>query len=184
MVELKSAGDKPYKVYGGTWFHAGTDDEVAVRLEIARVNNTRVRVYYGDKDTGRSWLDEWHMMGTIGRSCGQIKIPLMIASARSMGGPGLLEHCIVAIQDVKTKRWEYRHPKFFVPPMAVREIEKPGNRLLQGLDDLVQRGARKLAQLGYTHGVYLPDGSNQANFKSAEKAQRYVQFMHGERMAK
>jgi hypothetical protein len=184
MTEMRSAGGKPYKVYGGTWFHAGTDDEVAVRLEIARVNNTRIRIYNGDVETGRSWLDEWHSMGTIGRSSGEIKIPLMIASSRSRGGPGLIEHCIVAIQDVQTKRWLYRHPKFFVPSMTVREIEFPGSRLLQGLDDLVMRGARKLASLGYTHGVYLPDGSNQANFKSAAQATRYVQFMHGERMAK
>lgn len=184
MIELKSAGDKPYKVYGGTWFHAATDDEVAIRLEVARVNGDRIRVYYGDKETGRSWLDEWHMIGTIGRSCGEIKIPLIIASTRSMGGPGLLEHCIVAIQDVKTKRWLYRHPLFFVPKMTVKPVETVGSRLLQGLDDLVQRGARKLASLGYTHGVYLPDGSNQANFKSEVQAQRYVAFMCGERMAK
>lgn len=162
FIELKSYGDKPYKVCSGTWYHAGTPDAVIEHLEVARVMDTRIRLYYGDTETGRSWLDEWGMIGTINRSCGAVKIPLLIANSRSTGGPGLLEHCIVAIQHVADKRYVYQHPKFHIPAMT--SVIRIGNE--------------------YPFCWKLEDGSVQAAFKEPAKSTRWYNFIHGNRMAK
>jgi hypothetical protein len=88
-----------YKVYQGTAYHAETPDEVVSILDRALNNhrNTRLRIHYGDPKTGKAWGDV--ETGYIGRSTGSIKIPLLIKTTRSLGGGGLLDHCIIKIEE-------------------------------------------------------------------------------------
>jgi len=79
-----------------TAYHRSTPDAIVRILEGIRSRRTRVKIHYGDRKTGRSWGDV--EVGRIGRSTGRIKIPLVVASARSMGGGALLDHCIVKIE--------------------------------------------------------------------------------------
>ena len=60
-----------------------------------------MRLYYGDVATGLVWGDgrEPPERGTISRNLGPMKIPILIANVRSTGGPGLLDHCIVRIEE-------------------------------------------------------------------------------------
>ena len=80
----------------------------------------RVRVWYGDVETGEAWGDA--ETGRIGRSTGWIKIPLMIHNSRSMGGGALLDHCIVRIDRADLVDGErhvfYQHPNFHLAPDA------------------------------------------------------------------
>lgn len=54
------------------------------------------------------------MFGTVGRSTGKVKIPLLVHNSRSMGGGGILTHCIIGIRLSRKDRdgkyqWMYRN---------------------------------------------------------------------------
>lgn len=103
---------KTYKVIDGMSFDITTPDEVCKLL--VRLNKTRerVKIHYGDHETGVDWLDEFYVTGTIGKSGGICKIPLMIHNTRSKGGFSILDKCIVKIKGLdgrilyKTKNYK------------------------------------------------------------------------------
>lgn len=95
----------------GTTYNDRADPRVVQILEAARQSGRRICVRHGDRATGRDWGD-MRMCGKIGRSMGPQKIPLLIASSRSMGGPGLLEDVIVQITESGTKRKLYEVPGY------------------------------------------------------------------------
>lgn len=101
-----------YNVVNGTSYHAETHAEIVSVLENCRRSNTRIRVCYGDVATGRDWRERYDVSGTIGRSCGTVKIPLLIHNSRSMGGGGLLDHCIVKIKTSRGGKVLYQHPAY------------------------------------------------------------------------
>jgi len=106
---------KQYKTFSGTSYDARTPDEVVAVLERARLNKTRLHISLGETDgpnAGRDWLEEWGSHGYIGRSTGTVKIPLLIANRRSLGGPGLLDHCIIRIRTSAGGRVLYQHPAY------------------------------------------------------------------------
>jgi hypothetical protein len=91
-------------------FHADTPKQVQDILTHLNMSKERVRLYYGDPVTGKSWLDEHDIYGTIGRSTGNVKVPLLIYDSRSISGAHILDHCIIRI-DTKY-RTLYKHPNF------------------------------------------------------------------------
>lgn len=104
--------DNTYKRAGnGTSYHQDTDPRVIDILENCRINKHRIRVVYGDVVTGVSWEERFDVTGTVGRSTGEMKIPLMIHNKRSMGGGSILTHCIIGIRHSTSKEWLYKHPK-------------------------------------------------------------------------
>jgi hypothetical protein len=129
-----------------------------------------VRLFLGDRETGREWHDEWHVAGTIGRSMGPLKVPLLIANKRSSGGGAILCDCIVRL--LVNGREVYRHPKWKASEFAVAEI-----------DDKETAGKVNLRADGYTHCATI-NGERVANFKSRQAADRWCAFMKGERASK
>ena len=101
---------KEYKVINGTFYNVKTSDKVINVLESCKRNNTRIILDYGDTETGISWGEDYDIIGTIGRSTGSIKVPLLIYNARSRGGGVILDHCIIGISESKGKRVLYSHP--------------------------------------------------------------------------
>ena len=89
------------KVIDGTFFNDNTPDRVCEILSSCIGTRRRIRVFYGDRKTGRDWHEVYDTIGRIGRSTGTHKIPLMIAKSTSTGGPALLDHCIVKITEDK-----------------------------------------------------------------------------------
>lgn len=150
-----------YKIIDGTAYHAITPEAVVKILEEIRLSGRtrRIRIFYGDAKTGRDWAEEFDTIGYLGRSTGEIKIPLLINNVRSSGGPGLLDHCIVKIQE--GKRVLYQHEKYNSGEWEIKE----------------------LLDVGLMVCVYH-DQKNVANFKSHKQAERYVAFMKGERNSK
>lgn len=144
----------------GTTYHDQTPLEVAKVLEQVKASKTRIRIWYG-KD-GISWNEENDIMGYIGRSTGTYKIPLMINNRRSMGGGGLLDHCIVKIQDIKSKRVLYQHPNFSQAVFTFTGCEVHFQGDAQG----------------------KPWPQLYARCKSIDAASRLSQFMNGERFSK
>ena len=97
-----------YKLVNGTSYDKRTDDEVIRILEHCRMNNIRVVLDYGDTKTGKSWNDRYGITGRVGRSSGQIKVPILLHNKRSHGGGEILTHCIIGIKRSKGKDTLYR----------------------------------------------------------------------------
>ena len=111
--------ENKYKVVNGISYHENTPDAVIRVLENAMRTNKRIRIFYGDTETGRDWMEIYDTIGTIGRSCGQNKIPLLIKNSRSYGGCAILTDCIVKI--TIDKEVVYKHPKYYLPEMEIKE---------------------------------------------------------------
>jgi hypothetical protein len=148
----------------GTCYHAETPEEVVKILEHARQTRQRIRLFYGDRETGKDWNEEHDTAGTIGRSTGTVKIPLLINNTRSTGGPGLLDHCIIKI--TAEGRTLYQHPNYHTGTWTTGA---PPNRI----------GKTDMKKAGYTAGVYK-DGENHANFKTQAQADRFMKFITGQ----
>ena len=94
-----------------TYFDPGTAPELAGVLEGCRKSNRKVRLVLGDPDTGEAWLDEYDVVGTIGRSAGSLKVPLLIEDGES-GGGAVLTACVLAVIDWQSGRWLFRHAAY------------------------------------------------------------------------
>ena len=140
----------------GTTFHDETPAAVAEALERARGTGERVRFWLGDPETGKDWGDENDVTGLVGRSTWKVKIPLLLANKRSMGGGAILTRHIVRL--MVGGREVYRAANYREAVYTLRH-EGPG--------DLRKR-------------VYR-DGANVANFKTERAALRWIDFMTGKR---
>jgi len=115
MYEIKKGVDgKDYKVVNETWYSEKTPDNIVTKLETHRLRGTRIRFHWGDKETGKDWGDTYDVEGRIGRSTGQIKIPLLINNSRSMGGGAILTDSIVKMRYANKKQGGiiYQHPNY------------------------------------------------------------------------
>lgn len=144
-----------------TWFKDATPKAVCRILESYRKSGAHIRVFVGDKATGRDWMEECDVMGRIGRSTGIFKIPLLIQKGEC-GGPGLLDDCIVKLMDVETRKVLWQHPQYHLAAMQI-------------VDDA------KHIEDGYTHAVEV-NGETHARFKTYGKAAQFVAFISGECM--
>lgn len=151
-------------VVNGTTYAERTPEEVIGLLEELRKSKQRIRLHYGQTEPsdsmpiGRDWLESWSVTGVIGRSMGPIKVPIMVANARSMGGPQLLDHCIVRIREARGGRDLYRHPQYSHGKVVIENIDEPW-------------GQRRL-----TAAVKV-DGVLHAQFETKQKALRWARKM-------
>lgn len=121
----------------------------------------RIRVFYGDIHTGRSWNEDHDVMGKIGRTCGAIKIPILLRRKDSHYGEALLLSSVIRIDDIEDKRTLWKLPNFHVEKMTIesRESKDYPFAVMQTQDN----GAI----------------SNIANFKTEIQAQKWIDFMEG-----
>lgn len=140
----------------GTWFKKGTPD--AVKKVIDRLIHTgeKVRVFYGDPKTGKSTLDEFDMIGSLARSTGVLKTPLLLSESDGFGAP-LLDDKVIRIIRVSDHKNLYKHPGFHVPEMKIVEGEHHQFK-----------------------ASVVVEGTVAARFRSYAKACKWVAFMAGE----
>lgn len=102
------------KIVNGTTYHENTPDQVIAIIENCRLSNKQYRLKFdfGDAETGQSWGETYDIAGYIGRSTGIEKIPLLTNNKRSLGGPALLDHCIVKISMAKGGQVLWQHPNY------------------------------------------------------------------------
>lgn len=147
-----------YDVVNGTSYHVETPTAVIEVLERARQNRTRLHISYGDRTSGLDWLEEFDAHGYVARSIGPIKVPLLVANRRSMGGGAILDHCIVRIRTSAGGRILYQHPAYHFGNLAIRPKVEPVT-----LPD------------GRTLNIdVIRDGQLHAAFENVEKARRWV----------
>jgi hypothetical protein len=146
------------KTTNGTSFDERTPDEVIRVLESARQNRTRLHISLGDTASGWDWLEEFETHGYVGRSMGPVKVPLIVANTRSLGGGSILAHCIVRIRTSAGGRVLYQHPDYHHGTLEIRHKPEP----------VTISDGRVL-----TVDV-LRDGEVHASFESIEKARRWV----------
>jgi len=145
-----------------TWFDDRTPAPVQAALERLRASNGLTRLFFGDAETGRSWLVEDDVVGRIRRTQDAMKLPMLVGNAGS-DGPILLTHCIVRIIDIDGDGEVYRHPTFHLPKMELKEA------------------ASYDRPFGFTHAVWV-EGVNgemelHQNFRSPDDAHQWMAFL-------
>lgn len=141
-----------------TYWTDGTPEEVKKILLQLQSDKQLCRLFYGDAVTGKTWSEENDVSGRIGNSTGTHKVALLIANSRSSGGDAIMTNRVVGI--LTPAGWVYKHPRFDNGHWSCEPC------------DLV----------GYAREVHR-DGELVARFRTLEKAERYVSFMKGERLA-
>ncbi|MCE5212625.1 MAG: hypothetical protein LLG40_13865 [Deltaproteobacteria bacterium] len=160
-IERITENGKEYqKTTSGTYYHKNTPERVIMALEGSRNCGERIRLFYGDIQSGKCWNEENDVLGTVGRSMGPVKIPIILNNSRSSNGAGILDHCIVKI--INKGSILYRHPSF-----------NCGNWTMTLTSD----------KPDYKENA-LCNGKIVARFKKEGQAQRYIDFMTGKRFSK
>jgi hypothetical protein len=140
--------------FNGLYFYEGTSEGV-MKVICNNLHGDRLRIWFGDKVTGKSWDEENDVCGYIGRTTGNKPISILLNNQQSSGGGAILTNCIVKIVNTKTKRVLYQHPNF-----SQSLFTAVGCSVLQDGD------------------TFAP------NCKSEVSAQRLADFMNGKRMSK
>ena len=146
-----------YQVVHGTYFSSRTPMSVIKILEESRESGRVLRIHYGDRATGKDWLDEYDVEGTVGRSMGPVKIPLLICPGEC-GGPGMLDDAIVKIRS--GDRTIYQHRKYHPGQIIMRPISKRDLKKFPALKD-------------YAAAIDV-DGGNHANFRTINDAVQWI----------
>lgn len=141
-----------------THFDPDTDPLVQQVLEDCRTKKRRVRIFLGNTESGECWMEEFDVVGRIGRSTGPLKVPLLVEAGES-GGGAILTACILRIMDTRTQSDLYRHAKYQVPEFDIRQAPQ----------------AKRVE--------VLCKGEVHARFDSKQDAENWCAFMRGERMS-
>ncbi len=115
-----------YQIINGTFYNAETPIEVIQVMELARKERRRLKLYYGNHDTGKDWMEENDTIGYIGRSTGEIKIPLLIVKANSIGGGAILDNMILKIKESKGSKILYKAANYLRPVIHIENSVEPG----------------------------------------------------------
>ena len=143
-------------------FSDNTNEKVKQVLTSCYNCKNRVRIVYGDVNTGESYLEEYEILGYIGKSTGIKPIPLLINNSRSSGGGGILTDIILKIVDTQTKQVLFKHENY-VMPVLTKEISSHND---------------------YLYDVIYNGESVVARFKTEKQANNYIDFMQCKRMSK
>lgn len=144
-----------------TYFDPGTPAQVAKVLERCRKNQDRVRLVLGHTDTGQPWFEEYGVVGTIHRSCGMLKVPLLVEDGE-VGGAAILTDCLLCIISWNNGKVLYRHPRYQPPEMKI-DFSLEGSVEKEPLPWVVSHQETVLAR-----------------FSTQGKAAAYLAFMAGE----
>jgi len=137
----------------GAYYNKDTAPEVMKVLDKCIQNKKPVRIYLGNPETGANWNEEHDTIGRVGRSTGPHKVPLLVEEGKNWGG-AILTHCILRIVQRRGALELYRHPKFKLPTVEIKE---------------------EALCKGYSYALYLNGEiySNHKNLKSAVKLRDY-----------
>lgn len=116
---------KQYKVIGGMSFDVRTNETICLLLQSLSLARQRVKLYYGDPQTGKDYCEEYDTTGRIGKSTGKDVIPLLITTSRSCGGCAVMDHGIVKIKLQSSGLVLYQHPAYVAPTVEIVTSDMP-----------------------------------------------------------
>jgi len=119
MKTVKNSSGREYQEYNGICYHPETPEKLVKVIDGCLNGRNSIRVYLGDVKTGKCWNEEHDVRGRVGRSMGSYKIPLL-CHPLSYGGGSLLDHCILKIVDIKSKRVLYQAANFIQPEVTIK----------------------------------------------------------------
>lgn len=102
--------------YDGTFYHEQTDEKVIQVLNrFMNDRDTRLKFCFGNTDTGMDWEEEMDTTGYVGRSTGNVAIPILLHNKRSFGGGNILDLCVVKIEYANKSKGGvlYQHPLYY-----------------------------------------------------------------------
>jgi hypothetical protein len=134
----------------------GTPEEVKTVLESYLHKDVRVRLFYGNVETGEDYMEEHDITGYIGRSSGVSPCVILLNNSRSTGGLGISTRIIVKI--TVDNRIVYKNPNYHIPTFSVRDSNMEG----------------------YKEEV-LANGNVHTRFRKPGQGQKFVAFLKGER---
>jgi hypothetical protein len=140
-------------------YDKNTPEEIKAILERYLHTDKRIRLYYGNIETGQDWEEEFYTQGYIGKSTGTKPILILVNNTRSYGGGGILTGCIVKITENGWTIYQhknYHHKNHEIKPSDLPEYES----------------------------MVLSNGEITARFKKTEQSQRFVDFIEGRRNSK
>lgn len=140
------------------FFDIECPDAIYNILKSAAEKGTKLRMWYGDKKTGKDWGEIFDTYGYIGKSYGKSPIPILLKRKDSKGGCAILADCIVKI--TIDKEVVYQHPNF-----------KQSNYEIQDASD-------SLKKHGFLFSVFA-DGENIYNCKTRKQAENEIAFHMG-----
>ena len=174
-IETVESHGNTYRVCDGTFYAADTPAAVIDVLHSARLHGWRIRIHtgyttpkVGPCDTsvppvGRDWLEESDVEGTVDRRMGPVKVPILLANARSTAGGDILTDCIVKITTTgKSRRTLYQHPAYHTGRITVKRIKRTFSS---------KSGKQTLT------AAVLCDGKEHTAFTTREKARRWIARM-------
>lgn len=123
----------------------------------------RVRIFYGDVDTGEQWMEDHDVSGYV-EPAYFLRMPVLAYSKRSVSTTPIMQNCLVRIIRTKDGKelWRaanYQDPYLYIAPTP-----------------------DWLRDAGYNWGVHDAREKNLANFRTKAKAQAYIDFQKGKRM--
>lgn len=148
-----------------TWYDERTPAAVRQVLERYRGTGRKVRLFLGSPETGKDWMEEYGVVGSIDRSTGPMRIPTLLESRSNCGGV-ILTHCIVRIKDADSNVELYRHPQYHQSELRLAAADSSD----QAAGYLF--AAERLTSFDSWEGVAL--------FKTEIAAKRWLSFMRGE----
>jgi len=108
----------------GTFYHEKTPEKVIQVLNrFMHDREVRLKLYYGDPETGVDWGESYDILGYIGRSTGDIKIPILVYNNKCYGGVSILDHCIVKIEHANKRKGGvlYQHENYHrIPKICLK----------------------------------------------------------------
>lgn len=150
-----------------TWYTSDTPADLIDILEHYRKTGDILRVFLGNTDTGADWAEDWAVVGTVSRSTGLMKVPLLCSEAEDFSS-SLQVNCIVRLIDVASRREIYKLPNYIEPKLEIGEAKLDSS----AYDD--EENA---------YGVWRIESTGEktivANFNSYGKAANYVAFLTG-----
>lgn len=105
-----------------TYFGPRCSQALAEALETCRRKDCTVRLVLGDTFTGDSSFDEYGVIGRIGRSCGPLKVPLLLPSLQPCGEPVNCDR-VLAVLEWETGLPVFRHENYRPPELRLAYSE-------------------------------------------------------------
>lgn len=107
--EIYIANGVRYKKVRNLFFHYDVPEKLCDIINRLYLSGERIIIEYGDTRNHREWTESLRERGSIGRSTGEIKVPLLIATKRSKGGNAISDLDIMYIKNAKTKKLLYNY---------------------------------------------------------------------------